>query len=183
MKPMSSRAPEHTDPGVLRRNLSRCRGSIFAAASRSPYASLVTASTAWVTASTCTSHQLGRRHSGSRQYRRDPECSDNLPPCSFAERTAGTHVRKLWKYLLLLESAGSESLQRVVASIRGQNGMRVCTCEICHRGSYASVYGGQKIGVNVALMGPGLHRCHTRDLSPLVDIASRDYEEVGIRGN
>src|SRR5579864_3401713 len=61
--------------------------------------------------------------------------------------------------------------------------MWVCTCEICHRGTYAPVYGGQKIRVNIARMGPGLHRCHTRDLSALIDIASRDYEEVGIRGN
>jgi hypothetical protein len=87
------------------------------------------------------------------------------------------------KTLLFLESAGCESLQRVVASIRGQYGMRVCTCEICHRGAYPFVYGGQKKGVNIARMGPGLHRCHTRDLSALIDIASRDYEEVGIRGN
>src|ERR1700691_3190144 len=92
-------------------------------------------------------------------------------------------ARKLRKCPLTLEPAGSESLQSVVASIRGQNGMRVCTCEICHRGADASLYGGQKIGVNVARMGPGLHRCHTRDLSALIDIASRDYEEVGIRGN
>src|SRR5262249_10345441 len=32
-------------------------------------------------------------------------------------------------------------------------------------------------------MGPGEHKCHTRDLSALIDIASVDYEEVGIRGN
>src|SRR5215471_13501316 len=32
-------------------------------------------------------------------------------------------------------------------------------------------------------MGPGQHLCHTRDLSALIDIASIDYEEVGIRGN
>src|SRR5580700_2667270 len=92
-------------------------------------------------------------------------------------------ARKLRKCPLTLESAGSEFLQRVVASIRGQNGMRVCTCEICHRGAYASVYGGQKIGVNLVRMGPGLHRCHTRDLSAVIDIAGRDDEEVGIRGN
>src|SRR5580700_5182143 len=92
-------------------------------------------------------------------------------------------ARKLRKCPLTLESAGSESLQRVVASIRGQNGMRVCTCEICHRGADASVYGGQKIGVNVARIGPGLHRCHTRDLSAVIDIAGRDDEEVGIGGN
>src|SRR5271156_2262610 len=108
-----------------------------------------------------------------------------VPPdrqsCAVAQRTAG--MWKLRKRPLTLESAGSESLQRVVASIRGQKGMRVCTCEICHRGAYASVCGGQKIGVNVARMGPGLHCCHARDLSLLIDIASRDYEEVGIRGN
>src|SRR5271163_1287162 len=92
-------------------------------------------------------------------------------------------ARKFRKCPLTPESAGSESLQRVVASIRGQNGMRVCTCEICHRGAYASVCGGQNIGVNVARTRPAEHRCHARDLSALVDIASRDYEEVGIRGN
>ena len=61
--------------------------------------------------------------------------------------------------------------------------MRVRTCEICHGGAYASVYGVQKIGVDVARMGPGEHRCHTRNLSALIDIARRDYEEVGIRGD
>ena len=40
---------------------------------------------------------------------------------------------------LLVESAGSESPRKVVASIRGQIGMRVCTCEICHRRAYAFV--------------------------------------------
>src|SRR6202167_1849819 len=93
-------------------------------------------------------------------------------------------ARRLRKCPLTLESAGSDSLQRVIASIRGQNGLRVCTCEICHRGPlHASLFGGQEIGVDVALMGPGLHRSHARDLSKLIDIASRDYEQVGIRGN
>src|ERR1700683_1265465 len=93
-------------------------------------------------------------------------------------------ARRLRKCPLTLESAGSDSLQRVIASIRGQNGLRVCTCEICHRGPlHAALFGGQKIGVDVALMGPGLHRSHARDLSKLIDIASRDYEQVGIRGN
>ena len=99
-------------------------------------------------------------------------------------RAASAAMRKLRKCPLTLESAGPEPLQRVVASIRGQNnGLRVCACEICHRLSYASVHGGQKIGVDVALMGPGLHRSHARDLSAIIDIASRDYEQVGIRGN
>src|SRR5580700_36397 len=92
-------------------------------------------------------------------------------------------ARKLRKCPLTLESPESESLQRVVASIRGQNGMRVCTCEICHRSAYASLCGRQKIGMNVARMRPAQHRSHTRDLSALIDIASRDYEQVGIRGN
>src|ERR1700683_673670 len=92
-------------------------------------------------------------------------------------------ARKLRKCSLTLESAGSESLQRVVASIRGQNGMRVCMCEICHRLTDTSVHRGQQVGVNVARMGAGLHRSHTRDLSAVIDVAGRDYEEVGIRGN
>src|SRR5215472_668356 len=32
-------------------------------------------------------------------------------------------------------------------------------------------------------MGPGVHKCHTRDLSAFIDIAGVNYEEVGIRGN
>ena len=73
--------------------------------------------------------------------------------------------------------------------MRVQIGFRVRTCEICHRRAYAVLplfallYRGCQIGVDVARMGPGEHRCHTRDLSALIDIASRDYEEVGIRGN
>jgi hypothetical protein len=60
----------------------------------------------------------------------------------------------------LLDSAESESLQMVAASIRG-NGRRVGTCEICHRDVYASLYGGQKNGVDLALIRPAHDRCHT----------------------
>ena len=42
--------------------------------------------------------------------------------------------------------------------------------------------GGQKIGVNLLRMGPGLHRCHTRDLSAVIDIAGRDDEELESAG-
>src|SRR6266702_4818859 len=91
-------------------------------------------------------------------------------------------VRKFRKYPLLLESAESESLQKLFANIRGQIGFRLCTCDICHRRAYACVHRGCKIGVDLARMRPALHRCHTRDLSALIDIASRDSEEVGIRG-
>ena len=65
---------------------------------------------------------------------------DNLRPCAFARHMTGT--RKLRKYPLSLGSIGSESLQKVVASIRVQIGMRVCTCEICHRGAYSFVCRG-----------------------------------------
>src|SRR6185312_4499484 len=84
---------------------------------------------------------------------------------------------------LSAEPDASESLHVLAASICRQNGMRVCTCEICHRSSYASLYGDQKICVKVASMGPGLHHCHARDFSAVIDIASRDYEEIGIRGD
>lgn len=87
------------------------------------------------------------------------------------------------RVLLLSELAGSESPQKVVANIRGQIGFRVRTCDICHRRAYASVYRSCEIGMDLARMGPGVQRCHTRDLSSLIDIASRDYEEVGIPGN
>src|SRR6266699_2890365 len=92
-------------------------------------------------------------------------------------------VRKLRKYPLSLESAESESLQKLFANIRGQSGFRVCTYEICHRRAYACVHRGCKIGVDIARIWPVDHRCHTRDLSALIDIASRDYQEVGIPGN
>src|SRR6202021_3774893 len=97
------------------------------------------------------------------------KCPDNLRPCAFVQPTAGMHGAKLQKRTLTIESAGSESLQEVGASVPAQN--RVCTSEICHRGGYASVYGGQKIGVNLTGMRPRLYRGHTRDLSPIIDIA------------
>jgi hypothetical protein len=37
--------------------------------------------------------------------------------------------------------------------------------------------------VDFARIRPGHHHCHTGDLSALIDIASRDYLEVGISGN
>src|SRR5260370_18629126 len=92
-------------------------------------------------------------------------------------------VRKLRKYPLSLESAGAESRHKLFANIRGQSGFRVCTYDVCHRRAYACVHRGCKIGVDIAPLWPVDHPCHTRDLSPLIDIASRDYGEVGIRGN
>src|SRR6266567_866068 len=92
-------------------------------------------------------------------------------------------VRKPRKYPLSIESAEPESLQKLFANTRGQIGFRECTCDICHRRAYACVHRGCKIGVDIARIWPVDHRCHTRDLSALIDIASRDYGEVGIRGN
>jgi hypothetical protein len=111
-----------------------------------------------------------------------------LWPCAFAQHRAGMHgaedgAEASKKYPLLLESAESRSPQKLFANIRRQIGFRVCTCDVCHRRAYACVHRGCKIGVDLARMRPALHRCHARDLSAIVDIASRDYEEVGIRGN
>ena len=82
---------------------------------------------------------------------------------------------------LLLESAASESVQMVVANICGQ--LRLRGRDVCNRPAFVLLYGRCKIGVDFASMGPGAHRCHTLDLSAFIDIASRDYEEVGIPGN
>src|SRR5712692_4776140 len=100
-------------------------------------------------------------------------------------RSLGLECRvwKLRKYPLSLQSAGADSLQKLFANIRRRIGFRVCTYDVCHRRAYACVHRGCKIGVDVARMGPVDHPCHTRDLSALIDIASRDYGEVGIRGN
>src|SRR6266567_2401406 len=88
-------------------------------------------------------------------------------------------VRKLRKYPLSLESAESESLQKLFANIRGQIGFRVCTCDLCNRRAYACVYRGCQKGVDVARIRPAEHRCHARDLSALVDLVSHGCEEVG----
>jgi len=76
-----------------------------------------------------------------------------------------------------------ESRQKLFANIRGQIGFRACRCDICHRDVYASLYGGQKNGVDLALIRSAHDHCHARDLSALIDIAGRDDEEVGILGN
>src|SRR6516165_5673263 len=91
-------------------------------------------------------------------------------------------VQKLRKYPLSLESAESESLQKLFVNIRGHIGFRVCTCYICNRRAYACVYRGCQKGVDVARMRPAEHRSHARDLSALVDLVSHECEEVGICG-
>src|SRR5215468_972105 len=91
----------------------------------------------------------------------------------------------VWKALkipLSLESAETESLQKLFANIRGQIGVRVRRCDVRNRLAYACVYWGGQKGVDVAHIRPAEHNCHARDLSALIDVASRDYEEVGICG-
>ena len=61
-----------------------------------------------------------------------------MPSRSIWPECHGANSRKT---PLLVESAGSETPQ-VVARFPGQIGMRVCTCEICHRPAYACVHRG-----------------------------------------
>ena len=106
-----------------------------------------------------------------------------IRPCAFAQHMAGMHGADAPKIALSLESAVCGAPQRLFANIRGHTGFRERTCDICHRRAYACVYRGCKKGMDVARMRPIEHRCHTRDLSAIIDIASRDYQEVGIPGN
>src|SRR5437868_224988 len=83
-----------------------------------------------------------RKHSGSPRYSCDPDLSRT--PSALRLRAAlwlEMHGAEALTIALSLESAGSETPQ-VVARIPGQIGMRVCTCEICHRPAYACVHWG-----------------------------------------
>jgi len=80
------------------------------------------------------------------------------------------------------ELAGSESLQQLLAGIRGQIGFRVRTCDLCNRLAHALVCRGCQKGVDVARIRPAEHRCHARDLSALVDLVSHGCVEVGTGG-
>src|SRR6202162_2357403 len=73
----------------------------------------------------------------------------------------------------------SESLQMLFASIRGQIGFRVCTCDLCNRPAYALPYRGCQKGVDLACIRPAEYDCHARDLSALVDLVRHGCEEVG----
>jgi len=89
-------------------------------------------------------------------------CSQPCVPSRLGNQTGQrSRIYARERMPLSLELAESESLQMVVANIRGRNGIRVCTCVICHRFVYASVYGSQEDGVDVARIRPGDHRCHT----------------------
>jgi hypothetical protein len=103
----------------------------------------------------------------------------NLRPCAFAQHMARMHVRKLRKYLLLVESAESESLQKLFPNIRGQIGFRVCRCDIRNRLVYSFVYGGCQKGVGLTHLRPAEYRRHSHDLSALVDLVSHGWVQVG----
>src|ERR1700746_691276 len=92
-------------------------------------------------------------------------------------------MRKFRKYLLLPESAESESLQNLFADIRGQIGFRACRCDLCNRPAHALPYRGCQKGVDVAGIRPAEHYSHARDLSALVDLVRHDWEEIGTGGN
>src|ERR1700693_1830485 len=91
---------------------------------------------------------------------------------------ANAHTRGK-RILLSAESDESESLQMRFASIRGQIGFRVCTCDLCNRPAYALPYRGCQKGVDVARIRPAEYDCHARDLSALVDLVRHGCEEVG----
>ena len=109
----------------------------------------------------------------------------HLRPCAFAQRMAGMHGAEAPKICLYRSKwAGSESPQRVVAGIRGQDwiaGVYVRNLpSTCRSLAFTGVKRREWMS---PACGPRDHRCHTRDLSALIDIAGRDYEEVGISGN
>src|SRR5271169_1287219 len=80
---------------------------------------------------------------------------------------------------LSLESAESQSMQKLIANIRGQSDFRVCTCDVSNRRAYACVYRGCQKGVDLARIRPAEYRCHARDLSALVDRVRHGCVEVG----
>jgi hypothetical protein len=51
---------------------------------------------------------------------------------------------------LSLDSAESESRQKLFANIRRQSDLRMRTCDVCNRLAYACVYGGCHKGVDFA---------------------------------
>ena len=83
------------------------------------------------------------------------------------------------RLLLSLESAESESLQKLFTNIRGQSDFRMRTCDVCNRLAYACVYRGCQKGVDLARIRSAEYGCRARDLSALVDRVSHGCVEVG----
>src|SRR6266849_676343 len=93
---------------------------------------------------------------------------------------AGVHGAEAPKMPLSAESAGSESLKKLFANIRGQSDFRMRTCDLCNRLAYACVYRGCQKGVDLlARMRPAEHQCHARDLPAVVDLVRHDCVQVG----
>src|SRR5277367_5538642 len=97
----------------------------------------------------------------------------------FAQHRAGMQGEEDRKYSLSLQSAESESRQKLFANIRGQSDFRIHTCDVCNRSTYACVYRGRQKGVDFARIRPAEHGCHARDLSALVDRVGHGRVEVG----
>src|SRR5580704_12615136 len=83
------------------------------------------------------------------------------------------------KYPLSPELDESESLQMLVANLRGRIGFRACRCDLSHRIAHALPYRGRQKGVDVTRMRPSEYDCHAGDLSAFVDLVSHGYKEVG----
>lgn len=79
---------------------------------------------------------------------------------------------------LLLESAQSESLEKLIA-ICGHIGFRACGYDLGDRPAYACVYRRRQNGVDVARIRTTEYDRHCRDLSAIVDLVSHGYIEVG----
>src|SRR5438477_12969000 len=79
----------------------------------------------------------------------------------------------------LVESPSSQFLQKLVANICGQIGVRVCRCTICNRPVYSFVYRGCQKGVGLTRMRPAEHRRHSHNLTALVDLVSHGWVQVG----
>src|ERR1700685_2176641 len=85
---------------------------------------------------------------------------------------------------LIVDGAVCGPSANLLANIRGgQSDFRMRTEDICNRLAHVFVCRGCQKGVDdLSRVRPGhLHR-HTRDLSALIDVASRDYVEVGTCG-
>src|SRR5215470_7738911 len=91
---------------------------------------------------------------------------------------AGMHAAEV-PIALSLESAESESLQKLLANIRGQIGFWVCRRHVRNRPADACVYRSCQKGMDVARMRSAEHNCHAGDLSALVNLVRHGCEEVG----
>ena len=91
------------------------------------------------------------------------------------------HGAEAQKVPLALDRAVCGPRRKLLANIRnGHSDFRMRTYDVCNRFPHVFVYRGCQKGVDDrSRVRPGHLNRHTRDLSALIDVASRDYEEVG----